>query len=133
MASDFFSTLRVYLSKFSEGERNPSEVVAALNTWLRDSGESIKIKIEEEVERSVKKMGFVKQADFDRLSQEVESLKKAKGPSKGKTARVSSPSTSTSKKPAKSATKKSAVKKVPVATASTKKSAKKATSAKEKK
>lgn len=83
MASDIFSTLRVYLSKFSEGDRNPSEAVAALNTWLRDSGESIKIKIEEEVERSVKRMGFVKQEDFDRLVAEVETLRSSKGASEG--------------------------------------------------
>ena len=75
MANDFFSTLRVYLSKISEGDKAPAEVLASLNTWLRDSGESIKVKIEEEVERTVKKMGFVKQADFERLKKEVETLK----------------------------------------------------------
>jgi hypothetical protein len=107
MASDLFSTLRVYLSKISEGDHNPSEVVAALNTWLRDSGESIKVKVEEEVERSVKKMGFVKQADFDRLVKEVDALRNA--------ATVQKPSVRSSakkavKKTAPSSPKKSAVK-----------------------
>jgi hypothetical protein len=108
MASDLFSTLRVYLSKISEGDHNPSEVVAALNTWLRDSGESIKLKVEEEVERSVKKMGFVKQADFDRLVKEVESLKTTVKTSK---APVKSTAKKTIKKSSVSAVKKSTAKK----------------------
>lgn len=131
MASDLFSTLRVYLSKFSQGERNPSEVVSALNTWLRDSGESIKIKVEEEVERSVKKMGFVKQADFDQLSREVDSLKKTMEPSKKDAAKVNSRSRATAKKPlksetVKSATKQTSVSKVANVTASSKSAPKKA-------
>ena len=75
MANDIFSTLRVYLSKLTEGEHTPAEVLASVNTWLRESGESIKAKIEEEVERAVAKRGFVKQADFDLLKKEVEALK----------------------------------------------------------
>lgn len=76
MANDIFSTLRVYLSKLTEGEHTPAEVLAAVNTWLRESGESIKGKIEEEVERAVAKRGFVKQADFDKLKREVDALGK---------------------------------------------------------
>ncbi len=94
MANDIFSTLRVYLSKLTEGEHTPAEVLASVNTWLRESGESIKAKIEEEVERAVAKRGFVKQADFDKLKKEVDAL-------------ASAP-----KKPKKAATKKTAVKKI---------------------
>jgi hypothetical protein len=77
MANDIFSTLRVYLSKLTEGEHTPAEVLASVNTWLRESGESIKAKIEEEVERAVAKRGFVKQADFDQLKKEVDALRSA--------------------------------------------------------
>jgi hypothetical protein len=77
MANDIFSTLRVYLSKLTEGEHTPAEVLASVNTWLRESGESIKAKIDEEVERAVAKRGFVKQVDFDRLKKEVEVLRAA--------------------------------------------------------
>ena len=77
MANDIFSTLRVYLSKLTEGEHTPAEVLASVNTWLRESGESIKAKIEEEVERAVAKRGFVKQADFDQLKKDVEALRSA--------------------------------------------------------
>lgn len=75
MANDIFSTLRVYLSKLTEGEHTPAEVLASVNTWLRESGESIKAKIEEEVERAVAKRGFVKQSDFDQLKREVAALR----------------------------------------------------------
>lgn len=75
MANDIFSTLRVYLSKLTEGEHTPAEVLASVNAWLRESGESIKAKIEEEVEHAVAKRGFVKQADFDQLKKEVDALR----------------------------------------------------------
>jgi hypothetical protein len=131
MASDLLSTLRVYLSKISDGEHNPSEVVSALNTWLRDSGESIKVKIEEEVERSVKKMGFVKQADFDRLVKEVELLRNPAAPKRSKaTSDKSKSSTGASvKKTAKVGAPKSVSKKVVAA----KSAPKKTTAAKAKK
>lgn len=94
MANDIFSTLRVYLSKLTEGEHTPAEVLASVNTWLRESGESIKAKIEEEVERAVAKRGFVKQTDFDQLKKEVEALR------------------GTTKEPKQAAAKKTAAKKV---------------------
>jgi hypothetical protein len=72
MANDIFSTLRVYLSKLTEGEHTPAEVLASINTWLRESGESIKAKIDEEVERAVAKRGFVKHSDLERLKKEIE-------------------------------------------------------------
>lgn len=75
MANDLFSALRTYLSKVSSGEKSPQEVAAALNTWARESGEAIKQRVEDEVQRSVKRMGFAKQEDLDRLAREVETLK----------------------------------------------------------
>lgn len=77
MSKDVFSTLRVYLSKLTEGEHTPAEVVASMNTWLRESGEAIKLKVEEEVEQAVSKMGFVKQEEFDKLKAEFETLRKS--------------------------------------------------------
>jgi adenylate cyclase len=75
MANDLLSALRTYLSKVSSGEKSPQEVAAALNAWARESGEAIKHRVEEEVQRSVKRMGFAKQEDLDRLAREVETLK----------------------------------------------------------
>ncbi|HEY3292759.1 MAG TPA: hypothetical protein VGJ85_03910 [Candidatus Nanopelagicaceae bacterium] len=114
MANDIFSTLRVYLSKLTEGEHTPAEVLASVNTWLRESGESIKAKIEEEVEHAVAKRGFVKQADFDQLKKEVDALRSATSGSK-KTApakKAASKKATPAKKPAakKAVTKKAAPK-----------------------
>ena len=74
MSKDVFSTLRVYLSKITEGEHTPAEVVASMNAWLRESGEAIKLKVEEEVEQAVAKMGFVKQGEFDKLKKDLDAL-----------------------------------------------------------
>ena len=75
MANDLLSALRTYLSKISAGEKTPQEMAAALNAWARESGEAIKQRVEEEVARNVKKMGFAKQEELDRLTREVEALK----------------------------------------------------------
>ena len=75
MANDLLSALRTYLSKVTSGEKSPQEVAAALNAWARESGEAIKLRVEEEVQRTVKRMGFAKQEDLDRLAREVERLK----------------------------------------------------------
>ncbi len=75
MANDLLSALRTYLSKVSSGEKSPQEVAAALNAWARESGEAIKSRVEDEVQRTVKRMGFAKQEEVDRLAKEVERLK----------------------------------------------------------
>lgn len=75
MANDIFSTLRTYLNKVSDGDKNASEVASTVNQWLREGGEALKIKVEDEVERSVSKMGFVKRGEFEALKEEVARLK----------------------------------------------------------
>ena len=75
MANDIFSTLRTYLSKVTDGDKNASEVASTVNQWLREGGEALKIKIEDEVERSVSKMGSVKRGEFEALKEEVARLK----------------------------------------------------------
>lgn len=98
--SEIFSTLKGYVQKLSDGERTPAEIGAALNDWAKESAESVKSKIHEEVESVVLKMGFIKREEFDALAAEVAALKKA--PKK----------TSMKKAPAKKTTaKKAAVKK----------------------
>ena len=103
MANDLFSTLRTYLTKVSEGEKSPAEIAAALNVWVRESGEALKSKIEEEVESSVSKMGFVKREEFDELKRKFDDLTSQSAPKK-----VASTSASTKK----SVTKKSSARKV---------------------
>ena len=75
MANDIFSTLRTYLSKVTDGDTKATEVASAVNQWLREGGEALKVKIEDEVERSVSKMGFVKRGEFEALKEELARLK----------------------------------------------------------
>ncbi|CAN2197693.1 hypothetical protein MCEMRE26_00673 [Candidatus Nanopelagicaceae bacterium] len=74
--SEIFSTLKGYVQKLSDGERTPAEIGAALNDWAKESAESVKSKIHEEVESVVLKMGFIKREEFDALAAEVAALKK---------------------------------------------------------
>ena len=83
MSQDLFSALKNYASKLSNGEKTPAEIASALNHWLKESGDSIKEKIEQEVSQSVSKMGFAKQSDLVKLQKEIDQLKSQKvSPSK---------------------------------------------------
>jgi len=130
MANDLFDSLRTYINKVSVNEKSAAEIANSVNAWVRESGEAVKQKIEEEVESTVLRMGFVKRAEFDALAAEVARLggkpvvaksastkksaaKKAATPKKA-TAKKATAKKSTTKKPVakKSVTKKSAAKKV---------------------
>jgi BMFP domain-containing protein YqiC len=96
--SDLKATIRSLIDNVQLGNKSGTEVAQSMNIWLKEGGEALKVKIEDEVERSVSKMGFVKRGEFEALKQEVAELKKG-GASTG------------SKKPVKiSAAKKSAAK-----------------------
>ena len=92
--SDFLSTLKSISNNVHLGSKTATDVADSVNVWLKEGGEALKVKIEDEVERSVSKMGFVKRGEFEALKQEVAALKKG-----------------TPKKSAKKATVKKAVKK----------------------
>ena len=130
MANDLFDSLRTYINKVSVNEKSAAEIANSVNAWVRESGEAVKQKIEEEVESTVLRMGFVKRAEFDALAAEVARLggkpvvaksastkksaaKKAATPKKA-TAKKATAKKSTTKKPVakKLVTKKSAAKKV---------------------
>lgn len=114
--SDLKATIRSLIDNLQVGNKSGTEVAQSVNVWLKEGGEALKVKIEDEVERSVSKMGFVKRGEFEALKQEVAALKKGDSASKR----------SASKRPAvkKAATKKTAAKKA--VKTSVKKSAKKA-------
>lgn len=102
-ANDLFASLKTYINKVSEGEKTPQEIAASLNTWARESAESLKSKISEEVETQVHKLGFVKREEFDSLAARVAALD-------GQKSKVSKKATA--KKAVKKAAKKSPAKKV---------------------
>ena len=74
MANDLFDSLRTYINKVSVNEKSAAEIANSVNAWVRESGEAVKLKIEEEVEASVLRMGFVKRAEFEALAAEVAKL-----------------------------------------------------------
>jgi BMFP domain-containing protein YqiC len=105
MSNDLFSSLKTYLTKLSDGEKTPQEVATALNAWARESADSLKAKIHDEVEATVLKMGFVKREEFDRLLARVDEI----APVKKK--KSSAKKTAPAKKKAAPAKKKSGAKK----------------------
>ena len=74
--SDFLSTLKSLSNNVQLGNKTATDVADSVNAWLKEGGEALRVKIEDEVERSVSKMGFVKRGEFEALKQEVASLKK---------------------------------------------------------
>lgn len=102
-ASELFTTLKSYFNQLTEGERTPTEVASALNDWARESAESVKAKIAEEVETTVSKMGFIKREEYDLLLDRVAKLEKG-------AVKKSAPN-ATSKKSNESTAKKSIAKK----------------------
>jgi BMFP domain-containing protein YqiC len=107
--SDFLSTLRSFTNNVQLGNKSASDVADSLNAWLKEGGDALKVKIEDEVERSVSKMGFVKRGEFEALKQEVASLKKG---SPKKVAKKSAVKKSAVKSAVKKTAKKAAKKKV---------------------
>jgi hypothetical protein len=127
MANDLFDSLRTYINKVSVNEKSAAEIANSVNAWVRESGEAVKQKIEEEVESTVLRMGFVKRSEFDALAAEVAKLggkpvvtksvkkttdKKTATPKKATTKKVTTKKVATKKSVAtKTAAKKSTVKK----------------------
>jgi len=137
MANDLFDSLRTYINKVSVNEKSAAEIANSVNAWVRESGEAVKQKIEEEVESTVLRMGFVKRAEFEALAAEVAKLggksvsAKSAGTQKASTKKAAAKKTAAPKKaPVKKSTtsktdskktvaKKSTVKKSSVKKAST--------------
>ncbi|CAN2198286.1 hypothetical protein MCEMRE191_00694 [Candidatus Nanopelagicaceae bacterium] len=107
--SDFLSTLKSIANNVQLGNKSATDVADSVNAWIKESSEALKVKIEDEVERSVSKMGFVKRGEFEALKQEVASLKKG---AKKSAVKKSAVKKSAVKKTVKKVAKKSAAKKV---------------------
>jgi BMFP domain-containing protein YqiC len=107
--SDFLSTLKSIANNVQLGNKSATDVADSVNAWVKESSEALKVKIEDEVERSVSKMGFVKRGEFEALKQEVASLKKG---AKKSAVKKTTAKKSAVKKTVKKVAKKSATKKV---------------------
>jgi len=118
--SDLKVTIKSLIENVQLGNKSGTEVASSVNLWLKEGGEALKVKIEDEVERSVSKMGFVKRGEFEALKQEVAALKEGCAKSSPKKVAKKAPRENTSAKKAVKKTAKKSAKKV-----SAKKAAKK--------
>jgi hypothetical protein len=75
--NDLKSTLKSLADSLASGNKSASDVAGSLNLWLKEGGEALRVKIEDEVERSVSKMGFIKRGEFEALKQQVAELASA--------------------------------------------------------
>ncbi len=55
-------------------EADPVELAGQVNNWLQESGEALKERIEDEVEKAVTKRGFVKRSEFLKLEARIAAL-----------------------------------------------------------
>ena len=111
--SDLKATIKSLIENVQLGNKSGTEVASSVNLWLKEGGEALKVKIEDEVERSVSKMGFVKRGEFEALKQEVAALKKGspKSAQKKSAKKTSVKKVSVTKKAAKKKVTKVAAKK----------------------
>ena len=138
MANDLFDSLRTYINKVSVNEKSAAEIANSVNAWVRESGEAVKQKIEEEVESTVLRMGFVKRAEFEALAAEVVKLggksvvSKSAGTKNASVKKTAAPKKTTAKKASaqKATTKKSAAKKTAASKSAANKSSVKKSAAK---
>ena len=98
---DLLSTLKSLSNNVQLGNKTATDVADSVNAWLKEGGEALKVKIEDEVERSVSKMGFVKRGEFEALKQEVAALKKGTPKKSAKKPTVKKAVKKTAKKAAK--------------------------------
>ena len=103
---ELLKKLRIHLDELSEGGGSASEVAATLNEWARESAENIKVRVHEEVEEAVLRMGFIKRDEYEKLAERVAKLEAAAQIKPASRKRVSTP-----KKPLKSSKKATAAQK----------------------
>ena len=77
--TDFIGAFRAYAQKAMGNEFNAEKAAAALNSWVKESGEALRDRIERDTERAVKKLGLAKESDLRALADELAQLRKALG------------------------------------------------------
>jgi hypothetical protein len=77
--TDLVGALRAYAQKALGSDFNPEKAAAALNSWVKESGDVLKERIERETERAVKKLGLAKEGEVLKLREELAALRKELG------------------------------------------------------
>lgn len=64
-------------------DADPVEIAGQVNNWLQESGEALRLRIEDEVEKAVTKRGFIKKSEFQKLEARIAALEgKPKSPTR---------------------------------------------------
>jgi hypothetical protein len=83
-------------------DADPVEIASQVNGWIQDSGEAIRLRVEDEVEKAVTKRGFVKRSEFQKLEARITALEGKPKSSSKKSDAKGSPKSSTKKSVKKS-------------------------------
>lgn len=110
-STDLIGAFRAYAQKALGNDFNPEKAAAALNSWVKESGDALKIRVERETEKAVKRLGLAKESELRALQAQVAELQKALGvkssakKSSAKSASKKAPNKSPNKSPKKAARK----------------------------
>jgi polyhydroxyalkanoate synthesis regulator phasin len=74
MATDINSILKKYLAAMGKSEASASELSKELRNWIVENGEVVKEKIENRIDETASRMGFVKASDLDVLLTRISEL-----------------------------------------------------------
>jgi polyhydroxyalkanoate synthesis regulator phasin len=74
MATDINSILKKYLAAMGKSEASASELSKELRNWIVENAEVVKEKIENRIDETASRMGFVKASDLDVLLTRISEL-----------------------------------------------------------
>lgn len=74
-STDLIGALRAYAQKALGNDFNAEKAATALNSWVKESGDALKERVERETERAVKKLGLVKESQIAALRDEILQLR----------------------------------------------------------
>jgi hypothetical protein len=111
MATDINSILKKYLAAMGKSEVSASEHTKDLRVWVVENGEVVKEKIENRIDETASRMGFVKVSDLDNLLARISDLESRLPDSKTKVKRSVKKSAASSIKKSVKKSSKNSVKK----------------------
>jgi polyhydroxyalkanoate synthesis regulator phasin len=111
MATDINSILKKYLAAMGKSEVSASELTKDLRVWVVENGELVKEKIENRIDETASRMGFVKVSDLDNLLARISDLESRLPDSKTKVKRSIKKSAASSIKKSVKKSSKNSVKK----------------------
>ena len=106
MATDINSILKKYLAAMGKSEVSASELTKDLRVWVVENGEVVKEKIENRIDETASRMGFVKASDLDDLLARISELESRLPESKTKVKKSAKKRVKKSVKKSSGATKK---------------------------